>query len=616
MYKYDYTRKVMSYTPICLDIESNHAEPHKENFELWGLAVNLDGHCEYHRDRASIQEVMDEVVHGPYLSIFHNGKFDIRGLRKAGVLHTYDFPFADTFVGLNLCDENLKDNQLGLKPSAKRYFGAELHPYCVDLFCQPESENFADYAKNDVLYTLRLWKEVVLPMLENDALVDLFFCIYMRTVKYLADMEDAGIQWDFNNAAEIEKRFYEKQKILDKGIRDILGIDIDINSPKQLIQRMFHDLHYDISLAHKTDKGNVSVDSTTLENMRKRYPVAEKIIQLRNCEKMRNTYLRPQTRLAHECGGRIHPSFWQTTLTGRKRSSKPNFQNQPVIKDSDLNIRNCAVAEKGTLLIVCDLSQAQLRGVAHVSQDRAMMDAYLTWQCTACRQKGQSVTFLEKCPKCGALPNEDILKDPTQKGFWHGLDIHQLTADATDLCRKDGKSANFALCFGANAWKMDGEYGGGVPKWEAAIDKWFSNYIGVKAWHDATETFVMKNGFVKSPCGRLRRFTKEQIERASRDRSYRKHLLNQAYNAPIQALEGHYLSTAVGNIRDIAIKEGLWRTYVKLVLEVHDEIVFQVDKHLAEDFGKLAQHEMRYALPLKVPMDSDLTIAETWGEAK
>ena len=183
---------------------------------------------------------------------------------------------------------------------------------------------------------------------------------------------------------------------------------------------------------------NFKLDEATLIHLAKRYPVCKDLLSYRKCAKLIGTYLEPNTKRALISEDRrIHPSVWNTSKTGRRRTSKPNSQNFTVATDPRMDIRSCVMAPPGYKMLVSDLSQIELRVCAHISQDEEMMRAYSTWQCTACGSTGSGPIYLTHCPECGEFENEQVLKGA--RGFWHGLDIHQVTADNVGVKRQIAK---------------------------------------------------------------------------------------------------------------------------------------------------------------------------------
>jgi len=308
-----------------------------------------------------------------------------------------------------------------------------------------------------------------------------------------------------------------------------------------------------------------------------------------------------------------------TSVTGRKRQREPNFQNQPVIKDPELNIRSCVEAPKGMDLIVVDLSQMELRLMAHVSQDAEMRSAYTSWECHVCDSKGDNTVYLTHCPNCGEEGNEQVIKDPEFKGFWHGKDIHQMTADVTGMPRSPSagvdaaaKNVNFAAIYLATAWKMKQQFGTYTEdEWEDILNKFFRKYQGVKRWHIKMEDLMYSAGQVSDIFGRIRRIPSKSI------RMSKKHSLNMFVNFPIQSAGSHYLMLAEKAFRDDMVSAGVWLDGVWPSNEVHDEVIIECRKEFTPEVSEILLEKMRYTTPdLSVPINADLTVCDNWGGAK
>jgi DNA polymerase-1 len=442
----------------------------------------------------------------------------------------------------------------------------------------------------------------------------LFTDVYMKTVWYVSETEDAGVQWSVERTLELTEAYQKLADAAEDKVRKVFGQDINLGSTKQLRERMFDDLGYSTAGLSRTEKTQQwQLNEAGLAILAEKYPACAELVNYRKATKMINTYLTPNAeRVEESVDGRIHQTIWITTATGRKRASNPNLQNQPVI-DGGLSIRSCIVPAPGRKLIVADLSQMQLRMIAHISKDPAMTKAYTTWQCLICEKSGEATVLLTHCPCCG-VEADDTTIDPDRgdfKGFWHGLDLHGNSAKATKLDRRKGKTLNFAVVFGASAWKLNMEFGGGEAFWDRAIKAWFKEYSGIKRWHLKTEKKVKKDGFVRDPMGRRRRFPP-----AYRRKYSPKHVQNQAVNAPIQAIEAQYLDLAILNLRKDLIEVGVWENGVWLTNVVHDEIVLEAEDMYVEDTEALALHHLRYAVPLRVPVNADACVVDSWHKAK
>jgi len=347
----------------------------------------------------------------------------------------------------------------------------------------------------------------------------------------------------------------------------------------------------------------------------------------RTSDKMLSTYVLPGSEYAlADVKGRIHASFWLASATGRTRSSGPNLQNFPsypsedlanyikeTFPDEPLNIRENIVADKGRTLIIADYSQIELRAVAHISDDPLFIKAYRDYECTACGAGGKADVILHACPKCGIEENEAILKNPSVKGFWHGLDLHQMTTDKVSALHGDrqcGKMCNFALVYFATARRMHFEYPSfSIESWQKIIDEYFSSkgYEGVRTWHEMMETRLYAHPVVRDIFGRKRRIIKRVIQQSP------KNALNMFINFGPQATALGIIFIAMKNLRALWVKEGVWLKNIFMINFIHDEIVFECDEDMTDKFEEDIRREMESCVQLKVPLRADIQVSSHWG---
>ena len=446
------------------------------------------------------------------------------------------------------------------------------------------------------------------------------------------------------NLKEVKERLLKWAEIrweVEKEIRAMVGKNLNIGSGAQLKKLFFEDWGWPTKGLKLTKKGKelkkagldhsdfnyVSLDEEGIEILFNRYgrkyPALNKIAQWRSCNKAIGTYLLPVALMSIENGnGKVHTNLYLTSATGRKRSKNPNLQNQTNIyndiiingkvwKKEDLSIRRIYEPREGCKHIVSDLSQAELRLCAHISQDKAMMSAYLEWSCGKCKSAGSDKVLQLSCPKCGNPADEGYLKGTNPNGFWHGKDIHQMTADITGISRANSKSVNFAAIYRASAWTMEQQFGVySVDKWQEILDAFFRLYYGVHKWHQWSEYEMKRVGQIHDLFGRRRKITPRM------QKTFGKRALNMFVNMPVQGSGAHYLMVAEDKIKKEFVKMKAWNRIIWPVLEVHDEIVFDCkDEHTAE-CSEIIQHYMRYAVQLDCPMDADLHIVSSWGYCK
>lgn len=289
---------------------------------------------------------------------------------------------------------------------------------------------------------------------------------------------------------------------------------------------------------------------------------------------------------------------------------------ESVEKDSgigveDLNMRTCIIPEDGFSLIKVDYSQLELRLIAHITQDKMFLDAYRRWKCTSCNSVGESETILHKCPKCGAAENEDILKSVKNVGFWHGLDLHQITTDKVIALKNDrqlGKRANFALVYFATARKMAFEYPElNQDEWQDVINDYFGTYTGVRDWHKRMIDVLDTTRICRDIFGRLRRIAKSDVIKN------RKNAINMIINFNPQAAGTELAELAMGRLRKRWIDVKIWMRDVFQCLMVHDELVFEVRKGMEESTVKDIVDVMENSVKLRVPIRVEYKIVDNWG---
>lgn len=583
--------------------------------KFWGIGLstwNDEGEicAAFYTDLSGAEKIMQKLF--PEIeSIAYNGKYDMKCVKALGFDLDYPANIIDPMVAVNLLDDNRRPNMIGLKKVVKDYYGYEMAIFKEASKAGKDSEEFEKYAIDDVIWELQLWRDLK-PRIFKEKLDNLFYKILMPVSKVFADMEYVGMKWDCSKAREILMKFASMRTEFEFEIKSEIG-ELNLNSGNQLAVRLFDELGYSTRGIDMTKSGaRYSTDVKAMSKLAKKYPVCDKIVKYRTCDKMIGTYVEPLTRRAMDDPfSRIHPTFWLVSSTGRTRCEKPNLQNLPAFLHDmfeGASLRKCFVPNEGRKLIVADLSQIELRVAAHISQDPMFMKAYCGWSCKECGEKGMySKEILHSCPKCGAPENE-------KEGFWHGLDLHSMTAEnlpALKGNRQAGKQANFALIYMATARRMHDTYSDmTIGEWSDALDQFMETYKGIKKWHLKCEHSMKAGGVSVDIFGRKRRIPKFEISK-----SY-KHSLNQFVNFPVQSSACAYIELALVKLREELLEQGRWMSSVVPINFVHDEIVLEVDESQVEDVSKIVLNHLENVVKLRVPVRADLMVVDSWGDAK
>ncbi len=396
----------------------------------------------------------------------------------------------------------------------------------------------------------------------------------------LARMERAGISIDadyFNNTAkEVAKRL---EKVRAK-ITELAGGEFNVNSPKQMKEVLFDRLGLSPAGVKKTAKGGeLSTAAAELEKLRGSHPIIGHILEYRELAKLSSTYLEVLPTLAHPDDGRIHASFNQTvTATGRLSSSEPNLQNIPTPEtEYGKKVRNGFVAREGAVLLAADYSQIELRIAAHIADEEVMIGAF---------RKGEDIHWRT----AAAMWGEDQAADR----------------------RRLAKAINFGILYGMGAQRLSESADISFMEAREYIERYFAMHQGIAHYIEGIHAKLRADGYVETLFGRRRHFRNFALmnrrEQAEAER--------QAVNMPIQGTNADIIKLAMVRIDDqLRAKYGDGPDApVKLVLQVHDELIFECDERLAPDVARLVKPIMENVIELKVPIVVDLSVGQRWGE--
>lgn len=407
--------------------------------------------------------------------------------------------------------------------------------------------------------------------LGDDGLLDLYTNLELPTSEVLAAMELAGIKVDTAILVELSKEMEADLSVMEADIYRAAGTEFNINSPKQLSEVLFERLG--LKPLKKTKSG-FSTDEEVLRQLSNKHEVPALILSFRQTSKLKSTYVDAILELVDPSDGRVHTSFNQTvTSTGRLSSSRPNLQNIPTRSASALRIREAFVAPKGFVFLSADYSQIELRIVAHLSQDPALMDAFI---------KDEDVHTRTASEVFGVMP---------------GL--------VTSELRRRAKAINFGIIYGMGAYGLSSELGCSVKEAESYIAGYFAHYKAVKAFIDRTIEETKINGYTTTLFGRRRYIPELQspIEAVARFGS------RMAVNTPIQGAAADMIKTAMITIHR-KLADGTGRS--RMLLQIHDELIFETPIEDAASLATLVRSEMEGAIKLLVPIKVNIKQGANW----
>lgn len=506
----------------------------------------------------------------------HNGKYDITVLAEHGI-NVQNLTF-DTMVAAYL----LSEQALGLKALAFSRLGIEMTPIS-DLIgtgakkitmSQVEIDRAADYACADADLTGEL-AALLGPELRSSGLWQLFSDVEMPLVPVLIEMERNGIALDTGPLRQMSRSLGDQILKLEADIYDCAGHQFNINSPKQMGPVLFEELQLP---GRPKRQGRYSTAAAVLEELRGLHPIIEHILEYRQLTKLKSTYIDALPSLINPKTGRLHTSFNQTrTATGRLSSSDPNLQNIPVRGELGKQVRQAFVAPSGFSLLSGDYSQIDLRALAHLSKDAGLVDAF--------------------------KHDEDIHAATASRLF--GVDGSQVTADM----RRVAKTVNFGVIYGMSDYGL--EQATELSREEATgfIAAYFEKYPGIKQYLEATKQLARETGYVQTLLGRRRLIP----EINSPNRQVREAAERMAINMPVQGTSADIIKVAMVNLHREMGKLGLKS---RMLLQVHDELLFEVPQDELQEMSRLVSDIMSSALELNVPLKVDIHSGRNWEELK
>ncbi len=513
------------------------------------------------------------------LKVGQNIKYDMIVLQNYGA--TVKGPLFDTMIAHYVLQPELRH---GMDYLAEIYLHYQtIH---IDELIGPKGKNQKNmrdldpkdvylYACEDADITLKLKNVLEKELKENDA-ERLFYDIEMPLVPVLVNIERNGVLLDTEALKQSSAHFTAQMEQIEKEIYELAGETFNIASPKQVGEVLFDKLKI-VEKAKKTKTGQYVTSEEVLESLRHKHPVVEKILEHRGLKKLLGTYIDALPQLINPRTGRVHTSFNQTvTATGRLSSSNPNLQNIPIRDENGKEIRKAFIPDEGCLFFSADYSQIELRIMAHLSEDKNMIDAFLS--------------------------NHDIHAATAAKVY--KIDLKDVGSDM----RRKAKTANFGIIYGISVFGLAERMNVDRKEAKELIDGYFETYPGVKAYMDKSIQVAQEKGYVETIFHR-KRFLPDINSRNAVVRGYAE---RNAINAPIQGSAADIIKVAMARIYQRFQTEGI---QAKMILQVHDELNFSVPVNEKERVEEIVIEEMEKAYRMHVPLKADCGWGKNWLEA-
>ncbi|MGB5482498.1 MAG: DNA polymerase I [Eudoraea sp.] len=581
-----FLQNLMKQSVVCFDTETTSLNPLVA--ELVGIAFSWEAgkgfYVPFPEERENAQELIEQLR--PFFEaeniekIGQNLKYDIK------VLHKYNVPVKgslfDTMLAHYLINPDMRHNMDVLAETYLNYTPVSITELIGkkgknQLSMREVSlERQTEYAVEDADITFQLAKQFSKELKEAKT-EDLFRNIEIPLVNVLADMELEGINLDIEFLNSLSKDLENDIKNLEVKIYKEAGEEFNIASPKQLGDILFNKLKL-VDKPKKTKTGQYSTSEDVLSYLAKEHQIIKDVLNYRGLAKLKSTYIDALPEQVEESTGRVHTDYMQTVAaTGRLSSNNPNLQNIPIRTERGRQVRKAFIPrDNNYLLLAADYSQIELRIIASLSEETTMIEAFKN--------------------------GEDIHASTASKVF--NVPLDEVTRDQ----RSNAKTVNFGIIYGVSAFGLSNQTDLSRTEAKELIDTYYKTYPKLRNYISDQIDFARENGYVQTVLGR-RRYLKDingsnAIVRGAAERN--------AVNAPIQGSAADIIKIAMINIHR-KLKEGDFKT--KMLLQVHDELVFDVFKPELEDLQVMIKTEMENAYELLVPLDVELGIGENWLEA-
>lgn len=513
--------------------------------------------------RGSLQKVLGNPA---IKKIGHNIKYDLLALKRAGF--EVENVFADTMIASQLVNTGLYAH--GLDALAFSELGIQKIPTTQLLggkktgkMTDASINDLAAYACEDVIVTWRLWQKLM-PSIEEIDLKRVFYEIEMPLTPILAEMEFCGVKLDTAYLKELGAHLKKELVKIEAEIKKLAGTEFNVASPSQLQDVLFNKLNLSVVGIKKTQSG-YSTDADSLAKLKEAHPIVAKVLEFREVAKLLNTYVDILPTLADK-NGRVHTSFGQIgAATGRMNSNNPNLQNIPIRTELGNKVRRAFVADKGKVFVGADYSQAELRVLAHLSEDPGLIRA-----------------------------------------FHEEADFHAAVANQLGVDRRAAKAINFGIIYGLGASALANDLGISSSEAREFIDKYFATFPGVARFIETKKNQAREQGYVATLFGRRRYLpdihSPNMMMRSSAERM--------AVNMPCQGTVADLMKLAMVKVGDNL------PTGAMMLLQIHDELLFEVENNVVEETEAHIKRVMGTIAELKVPLIVDVHHGANWAELK
>jgi DNA polymerase-1 len=569
---------------ICMDLETSHLS--SKGSGIVGIAVSTKAHTGSYvpvpEDRDETLAVLEKfrgVIEDDSIGLIgHNVKYDLSVLKWHGF--EWRGPIYDTMLAGALTQPETRMRMDSLAESLLEYKSRSITELIGERGKDQKSmrdvpvEQVAEYAAEDADVTLQLWDKLA-PKVEEMGQTKVYENVELPLLPVLVNMEYEGIRLDIDVLAEISKNLQIEIDETRERIFELAGEEFNLNSPKQLGEMFFEKLQLDPNAKRTRKSKQYQTNERILTRLSNKHEIAAKVIHYRESTKLKSTYIDTLPGTVFEKTGRVHTNYEQAvTATGRMQSSNPNLQNIPVRSDQGREIRKAFVPrDENHTLLAADYSQIELRVVAHISGDETMKGAF---------ERG-----------------DDIHDMTSMKVFNVGPD------GVTAEMRRQAKMVNFGIVFGISAFGLSDRLD--IPRAQSVdlIESYFTQYPGVRDYMDSSIEFCRENGYVQTMTGR-RRYLRDIN---SRNLTLRSAAERNAINSPIQGSAADMIKIAMAKIHD-RMREADLKS--RMLLQVHDELVFDMHKDEADVLPPIVEEEMKTAIPLSVPIVVELGTGDNW----